>query len=77
MYNSVHIRHLREAIEAMKKHNEVLEGYCTTHCHICPLRDMCNWDGIIDYGDPKITNEVLDRYVDLWKDIKQKGADVL
>lgn len=69
MYNNGHIRALRQAIEALKKQNAVLLEYCTKECHICPLKDMCDWDGYIEYADAKLTDEVLDAYVDLYEQI--------
>jgi hypothetical protein len=69
MYNEGHIKSLRKAIDTMKAQNEVLKEYCTNECHICPLSNMCDWDGNIDFADPKLTDEALDRYVDLHKEV--------
>ena len=71
MYNSGHIEALRKAINTMKEQNEVLKEYCTEECYICPLSKMCDWDGNIDFGDPKLTDETLDKFVDLHTQVKE------
>lgn len=67
-----HIEALQTAIAEMKKHNAVLLEYCTNECHICPLKDMCDWDGNIEFGNAKITEEVLDAYVDLYDKVTEE-----
>ena len=69
MYNTGHIQALMQAIEEMKKANAVFKEYCTEHCQICPLKDVCDWDGYIEYNDPRLTEEALDRFVDLHEEI--------
>ncbi len=58
---------LRDTIDAMKAYDEILLEYCTGKCAHCPLGKMCNWDRIIDHGDPAITDEVLTAYYEYGK----------
>ena len=67
MYNDMHIRSLRQAIEQIKKAEAVFEKYCTDWCNECPLKDMCDWDGHILYVAPELTDSVLEEYVEYFK----------
>lgn len=67
MYNSLHIRSLRQAIEQIKKAEAVFDEYCTDFCTNCPLNCVCDWDKDdrhIEYD--KVTDNMLGRYVDYY-----------
>lgn len=55
---------LREAIKTMQTQNEVIKEYCTNECEDCPLKDMCDWEGNIEFLNEGITDELLEQYVD-------------
>lgn len=59
-----HTKPIWTGIELMRKYDDLLLEYCTRKCGVCPLSKMCNWDGIIDHGDPAITEEVIKDFVD-------------
>lgn len=59
-----HAKPIWTGIELMRKYNDLLLEYCTNKCKRCPLSNMCTWDGIIDYSDPAITEEVIKDFVD-------------
>ena len=63
--NALCIKAIKEAISTMQKANEVIKEYCTNECEICPLKDMCDWEGNIDFLDSRINDSVLDKYIDL------------
>lgn len=58
-----HARPIWDGIKLMRVYDDLLLEYCTRKCGVCPLSKMCNWDGIIDHGDPRITEDLIDDYV--------------
>jgi hypothetical protein len=67
MYNDMHIRSLRQAIEQVKKAESVFKEYCTDVCRKCPVSGMCDWEGHIEYDAPELTDAVLEEYVEYFK----------
>lgn len=60
----LHAKPIWTGIELMRKYDELLLEYCTNKCKECPLSNSCNWDGIVYYDDPAITEDVIKDYVD-------------
>lgn len=67
MYNDLQVKALREAIDTLKKSNGVLKEYCTNECEKCPLEDMCDWEGNVDFNDERLTDSKLDDYVEYYE----------
>lgn len=74
MSNNLDIKAIKEALDQIRKHSEAIQEYCTKECEECPCSKMCDWEGNLDYTDSRITDEVLDRFVE-WHDKWQTAQD--
>ena len=76
MYNSLHVRSLRQAIEQIKKAEAVFDEYCTDLCRNCPLNGVCDWDKDdrhIEYD--LVDDTMLEAFVDFYKEHEDGRTD--
>jgi hypothetical protein len=64
MYNELHIKAIKTALDQIRKHSEAIQEYCTGECEKCPASVVCDWAGNLDYTEGRITDDLLDRFVE-------------
>lgn len=70
---SICVEGLQGAIKTMQEQNDYIKSFCTNECEECPLKDMCDWEGNIEFLNEGITDSVLEKFVEYQEKVEYEN----